>query len=98
MTTYTGKENRKRVLTDADVGAIAKELAAIQEAQHCRYNITPERLEAAVKFFENFNAIVEDSKSTIRRTVLNIVVILILALIGLGAGYKIWSIFPNKTP
>lgn len=36
MTIYTGKENRKRVLTVADVSVLAKEFSAIQEAQHCR--------------------------------------------------------------
>ena len=94
MTTYTGNEKRKMVLTDADIKAIANEIVLMQ-MQHCRYDITPERMEAAVRFFENFNAIVEDSKSTIRKTLLTAIVLFILGLVGLGAGYKIWSLFPK---
>jgi len=84
-------ERRKRSLTDADIEALAVAISTHQDT-HCRYNIEPARMEAAIKFFENVNSILEDSKNTVRRAILTLAVAGFLALLGIGTAYKIWSI------
>jgi hypothetical protein len=83
-------ERRKRSLTDEDVEAIASAIMTHQDA-HCRYNVSPDRMDAAIRFFENVNNILEDSKTTIRRTLIRILVTGIVALLLVGAGVKLWD-------
>jgi len=86
-------EQRKRAFTDDDLQALAKMITDHQDS-HCRYDISPDRMEAAIRFFENINSILEDSKKTVRRALLTLIVVAMAGMLGIGAAYKIWSMKP----
>ena len=90
-------ERRRRVLTDADAIAIAEAITT-NHAISCRYSIPPERMDAAIRFYENMNSIMEDSKKTIRRSILTLVVAGFALLLGAGTVYKIWAIAHRGSP
>lgn len=81
--------NRRKKLSDEEIDAIA---SAIVEKSHgnCKFiNITPDDVSEAVKFYKNFNSVVENSKKTVLNT---IIIVIITGLIGLttyGAVVKI---------
>lgn len=89
-------ERRAQALTKGDIEAIVLALREADHTQGCRFlDITHEDLEAAVRFYKNFNAIIEDSKSTVRKTVLTAAVLFILGLIGAGTFFKITAGLPK---
>jgi hypothetical protein len=90
-------EQRKRAFTDEDLQVLAKMITDHQDS-HCRYNIDPARMDAAIRFFENINSILEDSKKTVRRALLILAVAGFVALLGAGTAYKIWAIASKGAP
>ena len=87
------ERRKKRTLTDEDIDALAIAITTHQD-KHCRYSISPERLESAVKFFENINGVLEDSKNVIRRALLTLVVVTLAGLVFVGAWYRLWTANP----
>lgn len=84
---------RRRPLSDEEIDALAKAIVERQDS-HCRYNISPERLESAVRFFENINGVLEDSKMTVRRALLTLLVVTVAGLIVVGAWYRLYTMKP----
>jgi len=78
-------------ISDEDIERI------IQAAQYrhpdvCRFDtIKREEMEEAVRFARNFNQMMEDSKRTVRNTLLGIVVLIIVGLMTEGFWEKIIS-------
>lgn len=75
-----------RTMTDADIAAIVQ---AFKADHTCRYTIDPDELSEAVRFFRNINDILEDSKRTIRKTFLIIIITGICGLTLLGFWTKL---------
>lgn len=85
--------NRRRNLSPVDISAITKSImeatAAANHAEHCRFlSISPEEMAECVKFFRNWNEIMESSKKTIRNTLLVLGVTGLFGLMGLGFWMK----------
>lgn len=79
----------ERLLTDEDVTAIAEAISEHHKECQCRYDIEPEDLKAAINFYKHFNSIMEDSKRTVRHTVLKLIVAAIMFLIVLGSWKRV---------
>lgn len=63
-----------RTLSDEDIKALA--VAIHEQAGHnCRFsNIKQEDLDEAVKFYKNWNRVMCESKTSVRKTLINIVI------------------------
>jgi len=89
---------RRFNLTNEDLDAITAIIeAVVYKQQHtdinCRFRHTkPEDMDAAIEFFRTFNAAWGESKSTIRKTFVAILVTLIMGLMGGGVIYEITRI------
>lgn len=77
----------RRKLSDSDIQAF---IEALNENQsHCRFkNIDSHELVEAVIFYRNINAAINDSKKTVRNTLIKLVLAAVIGLILLGAGVK----------
>lgn len=64
-------------------------------AHKCRYDVTPDDMKETIKFVRSFNAAWNDSKRTIRKTVLTIFVVGICGLVALGFYSKIQNMVPK---
>jgi hypothetical protein len=87
------ERRKKRTLTDEDINALAVAISDLQD-KHCRYQISSERLESAVRFFENINGVLEDSKNVVRRALLTLVVVTLAGLVFIGAWYRLYTMKP----
>lgn len=84
----------RRKLSDEDVQAIIK--AMIEHESHCRFKSTdPIELAEAVTFFKNINVAINDSKQTIRQTLIKLLLAGLIGLLLLGAGVKIKSMIAS---
>lgn len=75
-----------RTLTDADITALVQ---AFRADHACRYSVDPSELAEAVRFFKNVNAALEDTRKTVRTTILVFFLAGILGLVGLGFWSKV---------
>lgn len=78
---------RRHGISDEDIARII-DAVQYRHPDVCRFD-TIERtdLEEAVRFYRNFNTMMEDSKKTIRNTLLGILCVLVIGLMTEG----IWS-------
>lgn len=84
-----------RNFTDADIEAI---VAAINASKHldCRFeDISHDDLQEAVKFYRNVNAALSETRSTVRNTIISLVITGIFAIICIGAAVKLKDIAPH---
>jgi hypothetical protein len=78
-----------RNLTDEDIKAITDALYA-EDNHICRFeNIKAEDMREAVKFYKNFNSVLQESGSIVRKTIIVIGVSGLVTIIGLGIMSKI---------
>lgn len=78
-----------RNFTDADIEALAVALSRAQR-HVCRYeNISEEDMEAAIRFHQHINALMSETGSTIRKTVIVAGVTGLIALLILGIYSKL---------
>ena len=102
MAVYAGRSyedrsgsRRRYNLTNEDLEAITAIVeAVVYKQQHtsinCRFgHIKPEDMDAAIEFFRTFNLAWSESKSTIRKTFVAILVALLMGLMGGGIIYEI---------
>jgi len=90
---------RQNSLTEDDIDLIktivesvihVKEANSPHTVESCRFDtIQKEDLEEAVKFYKNINTILDDSKKTIRQTILKSLILGVCTLIFLGSVSKI---------
>lgn len=78
------EERRQRVLTDDDIQAIALEIITARSTVCHLEKIDPDELREAVNFYKNINAILADSKRTVRKTIITMLVVVCSGLIVLG--------------
>jgi len=83
-----------RTLSDADIELLIERFKEVQKHEdECRFkSITPEQLQEAVKFYQNFNQIAETSKGVILKTVLTVGVSGVIAIFILGVTHWIMKI------
>jgi len=80
---------RSNNLTNNDIARI---IEAVNSTKHtaCRFEgITSEDLTEAVKFYKNFNTAIEESKKTIRTTLLVLLIGVLFSAVGIGVVYKV---------
>lgn len=85
---YQQIDGKLRTLTDEDVEAIAE--AVIRRQTHlCRFQVSEDELEAAVRFHQNVNQLMSETGSTIRKTLIVSGVGGLVALLILGVYAKL---------
>lgn len=80
-------ERRRDILSDGDIERIVDALydRNVEHWSNCRFSdIDPEIMSEAMQFYKNFNSVFGGSGKYIWRSVLNIGILGILALIGWG--------------
>lgn len=78
----------ERTMTDADIEAIVKAMQATTDS-HCRYDVAPDDLAEAVRFFKNVNEALENSRRTVWNTLLVLIITGLFALLGVGFWSKL---------
>jgi len=74
-----------RKLSDEDIQAIMVAIHSVDHPRNCRFSqTTPEDMEEAIEFFRTFNTAWNESKSTIRKTLIVILVTFISGMMGAG--------------
>jgi hypothetical protein len=84
-----------RNFTDADIEAIVE---AINRSKHldCRFeDINHEDLQEAVKFYKNVNIALAETKSTVRKTVISLLITGVFIIVCIGAAVKLKDLTPH---
>jgi len=107
ITTTHDFKKRRNTLTESDLNIIrqtvesaltqkVEEVKRLHAAEECRFaTITLDDMEEAVKFYRSVNKILDESKTTVRKTVLVFVIGSIFTILGLGVVFKIKDIAGN---
>lgn len=78
----------RRRFSDEDIAQLAAAIA--HQQQHvCRYSATPEEIREAIQFIKHVNALMNETGSTIRKTILVAGVGGLLSILMLGVWAKI---------
>jgi len=81
----------RRKLSNEDIQAFIEALN--ENDSHCRFNgIDPKRMLASIEFTEAIVTAVNDSKKTVRNTLIKLLLAGIIGLLVLGAGVKLKTV------
>lgn len=91
------QERRKRSLTDADIEAFRKALRDTDHQASCRFMaIDPEEMKEMLTFYRKFNEALNDSKQTIRKTVLVLTISALTGMTVIGFWAKVKQIMSGE--
>ena len=78
-----------RTLSDSDINAIA-EAVLNHESHPCRFSaISPEDLAESVKFYKNFNKVLTETNSVMRKTIIVLLMTFLAGIISSGIAVAI---------